>query len=236
MSNLYQLLIYQPLFNLLIFFYNLCGNNLGWSVIVVTFLLRLLLWPWYQKNAFTQRLLSRLQSKFSDIQKKYKSDPQQQTKEMMALYRQYKINPSGLFLFMVVQFVLLYALFRLFQNILAKPNFNIFLYHFISAPASISTHFFGLDLAQPNFILAIILALAQHLQSKISFKTIAANKMTRLNQSLVLYFMPAFIFVIYLKLPAILGLYWFIMVLFGFIQETIANRQFSKWNEQQNIK
>jgi len=234
MNQLFTTLLYQPILNLLILAYQYLGHDLGTAAIVVTLIIRLLLWPWYQKNALSQRSMTKLQPKLQDIQKKYKTEPQKQTQELMALYREHKVSPSGMFLFMFAQFAILITLYRVFQGVLSPtPPYNL-LYGFVAQPGALNNMFLGfLNLSQPNIYLAMIVAIAQYFQSKISMKAMPRQGKTgAFNQNLMLYFMPGLIFFVYLKLSSILALYWLIMTLVGIVQETIVNKKFAKQNIQ----
>jgi len=92
----FNTILYQPLFNALIFLYQyLPGQDFGIAVIVLTVLIRVLFYPLMLKSITSQRALSELQPKIQEIQEKYKNDKERQSKEMMQLYQREKINPLG---------------------------------------------------------------------------------------------------------------------------------------------
>jgi len=226
MGQILNLLFYQPIFNLLVAVYSLVPN-LGWTTILVTLLIRFLMWPWYRKNARLQRQLSLIQPKIKEIQKKYKDDPQQQMKELSNLYRLEKVNPLGMILFLLVQIFVLLALFKDIGLILAHKG-SEFLYPFVSHKEITNYLFLSIDLSQPHFLLALLAALTQYLQSWLMLrrqKKLTSQNPQVLNQTVMFYLMPLLVFFLYLKLPAVLALYWLIMTIVSIVQDLIVWRE-----------
>ena len=94
MANLFHTILYQPLFNALIFLYQyLSFHDLGIAIILLTIVIRLVLFPLFYKGAKDQAILQRLAPKIKEIQTNHKNDKQKQAKAMMDLYRQHKVNP-----------------------------------------------------------------------------------------------------------------------------------------------
>ncbi len=97
--TIFDHLLYFPLFNGLMFLYNvLPGHDFGIAIILLTIIIRFILYPVSVKAVQSQRALQKLQPKIQDIQKQYKDDKERQARETLELYRTEKINPfSGLF-------------------------------------------------------------------------------------------------------------------------------------------
>ncbi|HPO06929.1 MAG TPA: YidC/Oxa1 family membrane protein insertase, partial [Candidatus Pacearchaeota archaeon] len=81
--NIFDALIYQPLFNVLILFYHWLGD-FGFAVIALTVAIRILLYPLAAKAIRVQKATALIQPQMKDIQKKYKDDKEKQALEMMA--------------------------------------------------------------------------------------------------------------------------------------------------------
>src|SRR3990167_4331618 len=96
----FTVLLYYPLFNILVFLYNyLPGHDFGIAIILLTIIIRIILYPVSVMALNSQKILQALQPKIQEIQKKYKNNKEQLAKETLGLYRKEKINPfSGLFL------------------------------------------------------------------------------------------------------------------------------------------
>lgn len=223
----FKIFLYQPLLNALVFLYQyLPGHDFGLAIIALTILIRLILYPFMAKSIKSQKTLSDLQPKLQEIQQKYKDNKEQQTKEVMALYKEKKINPFGGCLFLLIQLPVLIALYRVFWRGL-QPGMLVYLYSFIPRPEVMNPVFIGLiNLNQPNFILAVLAGIAQFFQTKMTMpkklNTNPSNKTSQFSemfQKQALYLFPLFTVFILWKLPAALGLYWLVSSIFSISQQ-----------------
>lgn len=223
--NIYNFLLYKPLFNALVIIYNyLPGHDFGLVIIILTVVIRFILYPVAVKALNSQKALQTLQPKIVEIQKKYKDDKEKLAKETLQLYKTEKINPfSGLFL-ALIQLPILIALYSVFWQGL-KPEKLSNLYSFVSNPIQINAVSFGLiDLSKPNLFFAILAGILQFFQSKMMFpKTIVDTKkeadMASIMQKQMLYFFPFLTVIILLSLPSAIGLYWIVSGIFSIIQQ-----------------
>jgi YidC/Oxa1 family membrane protein insertase len=222
MKEFFHLILTQPLLNLLIWFYNVIpGHDIGWSIIALTLLIRLILLPSFQKSLRSQRELQQLQPKLHEIQEKHKDNKEAQTKAVMEFYKQNKVNPFSSCLPLLLQLPILIVLYRVFFAVL-KGGISGELYPFVADPKIINTVFLGLvDLTRPNYLFALLAGGFQFWQSKmISPKTKAVSDSTaKIMNTQLTYFMPILTVVIALKLPAGLSLYWIITTLFAIGQQ-----------------
>lgn len=230
LGQIFNLILYQPLFNLLILLYQwLPVHDFGIAIIVLTLFVRLILYPSTNQALRSQRVLSRLQPKIQEIQKKYKQDLAKQSQAILQLYRNEKINPLSGISPLLFQFPVLIALFWVFQSFKdgLDPNELSLLYGFVSLPAINSPMFLGLlNLANPSFFLAILAGFSQYLQQKMFLSStpnlVSQNpqgQFSRLLQKQMTYFFPIFTFFILLQLPAALSLYWLSTTLFSIFQQ-----------------
>src|SRR3990172_10391745 len=171
MTEIFHLFIYQPIFNALVFLYDvLPGNDLGVAIIVLTMIIRAVLYPLSQKQIESQKKMQALQPEIKKIQEKYKNNKERQGRELMNLYKEKKVNPASGCLPLVVQIVFIIALYR---ALVAGINFSECgdLYSFVACPEKIATGFLGImDLAKPSIVLAAIAAAAQFLQTKMMMR------------------------------------------------------------------
>jgi len=226
--NAFKIILYQPLFNALILLYiYLPGHDFGVAVIVLTVLIRIVLYPLMVQSIKSQKILSELQPKIQGIQQQFKDDKEKQTREMMELYKKEKINPFGGCLPLLIQFPILIALYQVFWRGL-QPGAMRHLYSFTPNPGTIDPTFFGLmNLAVPNLWLAFLAGVLQFFQSKmLTPKTLKTEKktgqMTQFSNTMqkqMLYFFPVFTVFILWKLPSAIGLYWIITSLFSIGQQ-----------------
>ena len=231
LADIFNLFLYQPLFNLLVLIYNYVpGRDFGLAIILLTILIRLVLYPISVKALNSQKALQKLQPKIQELQKKYKDDKERQTRETLELYRKEKINPFSGLLLAIVQLPILIALYQVFWHGL-KPEAINNLYNFVSNPVHINAMFFGfIDLSKPNLIFAILAGIFQFIQTKMLLpgKENSNSKerdISQIMQKQMVYFLPFITVVILLKLPSALGLYWIISSVFSIIQQYFLTKE-----------
>ncbi|MFA5355203.1 MAG: YidC/Oxa1 family membrane protein insertase [Candidatus Paceibacterota bacterium] len=231
-------ILYEPLFNILVLLYEyIPGRDFGVAVIVLTLIIRFLLYPLMMKSIRSQKIMAELQPKIKEIQEKYKDDKEKQTKEMMDLYKREKFNPFGGCLPLLLQLPILLALYRVFWSGLTDGAMT-HLYSFVPNPGVIDPFFLGiLDLSAPNTVMAVIAGVAQFFQTKTMNKISAVsdnkNQLAGLMQKQMVYFFPIFTVIILFNLPSAIGLYWIITALFSVWQQKLV---FKKNNDQGTVK
>lgn len=229
MSYLYHTILYNPLLNILIFLYNtIAVRDLGLSIILLTVLIRLILFPIFHKSARHQVVMQKLQPAIKKIQETHKSDREKQAQAMMALYKEHNVNPFSGFLLLIVQLPILIALYQIILKSL-KPGVLAGLYNFVSAPLAINTSFLGLINLQERSIFIVVLAgLAQYLQAKLAIpKRESSANLTPAEKTVrqMVFIGPLITVIIFYNLPAAVGLYWLATSLFSIVQQIIVNKQ-----------
>ncbi|MFH0906860.1 MAG: YidC/Oxa1 family membrane protein insertase [bacterium] len=218
--------LYRPLFNALVLIYNIIPfHDLGIAIILLTILIRFILYPLSKKAIQSQKAMTELQPKIKEIQRKYKNK-EEQAREMMVLYKENKINPMAGCLPILIQLPILIALFRVFYTGLDPEQLNI-LYGFVQRPESLNVMFLGIiDLSQRSIPLAILAGFFQFIQAKMITppKTAQSREKSGFDfasamSQQMLYFMPVITVFFALSFPAALPLYWIVITLFGIIQQ-----------------
>jgi len=234
-GNFFNVVLYKPLFNALVLLYNFIpGHDFGIAIILLTIIIRFILYPLSVKAVESQRTLQKLQPKVKEIQEKYKNDKEKQSKEMLDLYKQEKINPFSGLLLAFIQLPILIALYNVFWQGL-KPEGLVNLYSFVSNPTQMNPGFLGLaDLSKPNIGLAILAGVMQFYQTKMLTPPKEKKKdgkepeLADIMQKQMLYFFPVITVIILLKLPSALGLYWVISGIFSIAQQYIILNKSNK--------
>ncbi|MDP3764726.1 MAG: YidC/Oxa1 family membrane protein insertase [bacterium] len=232
--NIFNEFLYRPLFNLLVFLYNtIPGSDIGLAIIAVTAIVKLVFWPLTGKAVKSQRALQEIQPKIKEIQEKYKDNKEEQSKKLMAFYKENKVNPMSGCLPLLVQIPILIALYQVFLKGF-DPNSLSDLYSFVNNPNVIDPMFFGfVNLALPNSVLAILAGVSQFFQAKMTMpknsKLPNAPKasdeyITQAITKQTLYFLPVFTVLISWKLPSGLALYWVVTTLFTLLQQYVIMR------------
>lgn len=228
----YNTIFYQPLFNALIWLYNVIpGHDVGLAIVILTLVIRVILFPLYYKSIKSQRALQEIQPKVEALRKQYKDEQEKLAKEMMILYKNENVNPFSSCLPLLIQLPFLIALYQVFIHGLKSQSME-WLYPFVANPGIINTISVGfLDLSKPSIVLAVMAGAAQFWQSKmmitknpplIKGKEIdgsADEKMMSIMNKQIVYFMPIFTVIIGVSLPAGLSLYWFLTTLLMALQQ-----------------
>jgi YidC/Oxa1 family membrane protein insertase len=245
MFFLFNELVYRPLYNLLIFIYNIIPyHDFGIAIIIVTLIIKFLLVPLSRKQIESQKKMQEMQPEIKKIQAKYKKNKEQQSKALMEFYKKNKANPfSGCFP-TIFQLIFLIAIYQVLFNISRSGLIvsNDQLYSFVTNPGQINQFFLGIinlskaiDLSHltvqaiPQLILVVLAAVAQYFQTKMLMPTQNATpkpkkENTDISQMMskqMLYFGPLLTLFIGIKFPAGLALYWLVSILFAIIQQTI---------------
>ncbi len=227
MGYLYYTFFYQPLFNILIFFYQtIAFHDLGLAIVFLTLLIRLILFPVFQKSVRHQTVMQQLQPKLEKIKKDHKNDSIKQSQAMMELYREHRINPFSGFLLLLIQLPILIALYQIF-NTSVTSELLPGLYSFIQAPREINTYFLNLiHLDKTSIILIGLAALAQYVQAKLSLPKQTGDQSFAGRMGRQMLFIGPVITLVFLwYLPAAISLYWLTTTAFSIFQQTIVNRQ-----------
>ncbi len=239
-GNLFHLIFYQPLYNALVFLVGVIPfHDVGIAVIALTLIVRAILFPLSHRSIITQRKMREIEPEVKKIKEQYKKDSQEQTKKIMALYKEHGVSPFSGFFMLIIQLPILIALYKLFSS---GIKFNLGdLYSFMSMPAVIKAQFLGLiDISKSNYILAILAGLTQFFQMQLAMPKIKKQEagggsfQDNLSRSMSVqakYIMPVFISFIALKFSSGIALYWTAMNVFAIVHEAIVAYRAKKIKE-----
>ena len=252
MAFLFNEFIYNPIYNLLIFFHNVIPiDDFGIAIVAVTIFIKLILIPLSRKQIESQKAMQKLQPKIKELQKKYKDDKAKQSQALMALYKENKANPfSGCFP-MIVQLIFLIAIYRVLFNV-AEAGLVVDvnnLYSFVSDPGQINHFFLGIidltssiDFSQlgiksvPHIILILLAAGFQYIQSKMLLKKqlpkVESKKeepdFAQMMSKQMLFLGPLLTLFIGFRFPAGLALYWLVSTAFMVAQQYYLEKELKK--------
>lgn len=231
MSYLYHTFFFDPLYNALILLFKIFPwADAGIIVILLTILVRLVLFPLSKKAVLTQVKMAEIGPQIEALKEKYKDKPEELAKLTLALYQEKGVNPFSGLVVIVIQIPLILALYQTFFHLPAvDPSF---LYSFITAPAHVSTTFLGLvDIGGKSMVLALLSALSSYFQLQVSAKSQGTPKgnsfgdnLTRNMQSQMKYVFPVIVFFISYKVSGVLALYWLTTNLFSIAQELYVRK------------
>ena len=236
LGNLFFIFITQPIFNVLMLLDHVLGD-FGLSIILLTVLIRLVLFPLTLKQLKSTKAMQAIQPLIADVKKQYPKDQRAQLEATQAIYKEYGVNPAAGCLPLFIQLPVLYGLFNSLNTVLRNHptvtsiNSTIysFLPHFTKLPDSnlnwftfINPHWFiNLGAPDPTHILPVLAALATFIQLRMSQpRTTAATKNAMTQQMQIMQFiMPVITLVFALTFPAGLALYWTTTSVFSMVQQ-----------------
>lgn len=230
--NFFNVLILDPIFNALIFFYNLLGD-MGLAIIAITLIVKLVLLPLANKAFRAQRRMQALQPELKKLQDKHKGDREAMSKELMAFYQREGVNPASSCIPVVVQIPVLIALFFVFRDAVTGQHLDA-LYNFVHRPEHLNSTFLGLiDLSKrPNtglaYLLPVVTGGLQFVQSRMLLPkdgTAPAGPGAAGMSKQLTYLFPALTFVFATTLPAALPLYWATSTLFTIAQQYVIMKE-----------
>lgn len=229
----YQTIFYQPILNALVYLYNVIpGTDIGVAIIVITVLVRLILWPLSAKALKSQKAMQTIQPKLKALQSELKGNKEALARATMELYAAEKVSPFSSCLPLLIQFPFLIAIYHALRDGLASQKLDQ-LYPFVHNPGTIDPNFLGfMNLSAASIPLAVLAGAAQFWQSKMlsgkrpPVKTPGAkdeDTMAMMNRQMM-YFMPVMTVVIGATLPGGLSLYWLMTTLLTVVQQYISFR------------
>jgi YidC/Oxa1 family membrane protein insertase len=237
MLQLFQTLLVKPLFNLLAVIYAILpGHDFGVAVIVLTLIVRAILWPLVNKQLHSQRALQKIQPEVTRIRSEAKGDKQKESAMLMELYREKGINPFGSLLPLLIQLPVFIALYAVLRDMIKPGEIEQLAYPFVkNLPifADIIHHnavfhptFLGfINLAKPAVGLAAIAAICQFFQTRmLSPKNPQGDAQAQAVAGMT-YIFPVITFLIGLSLPSALALYWITTSLVAILQQWLVLRR-----------
>lgn len=187
---MWDLLIVQPMLNILLVIYNLLSSvfgtehMFGWAIIIFTVVIRLITYPLTASQQKSAQAMQKMQQskEFQEMQKKYKNDREKLAQEQMKLYKEMGVSPFGSCLPTLIQFPIIIGLYQSIIRAMADAplpliNLSNSIYDFVNSANLIplNSHFLWMDLGQPERLvifgigiptLAILVAVTTFLQQK----------------------------------------------------------------------
>lgn len=184
-------------------------HNWGLAIIVLTIIIKVVLWPLSYKSYKSMEGMRKVQPLMQKIREKYKDDKQRQNKEVMQLYKTYKINPAGGCLPILVQLPIFLGLYRalLYSIELRQASF------IPTLPFTDFVWLADLSLKDPLYITPIVMGLTMFLQQRL---TPTSGDPT---QAKIMMFMPVVFTALFISFPSGLVLYWLVNNVISIMQQ-----------------
>jgi len=195
--------------NILLWMHERLRLAYGWVLVIFGVLVRVLLWPLNQRAMESSIRMQAVAPLIKTTQEKYKDDPERLQREMMKIYRDHQVNPFGGCLPMLLPMPVLFALFFVFANTIEFRGVP-----FLWLP--------DLSRADPYYIIPLMMGLSMFVLSKVGQIGVPPNPQA----TTMLYFMPVFMTVLFLRFASGLNLYYAVSNIFSIPQQyRIAQRR-----------
>jgi YidC/Oxa1 family membrane protein insertase len=205
----------QPMFLVLSWLHGIFGNW-GWSIIALTALIRMVLFPLTYKGMMSMQKMKALAPKLKELKAKYKKDPQKLNAMTMDMYKKHGANPLGGCLPMLMQIPVFYAIYRLLLNSVELQG----------APWMLWVQ--DLSRMDPYYVMPILMGASMFLQQRMT-----PTNFTDPMQEKVMKYLPVIFTFFFVTFPSGLVLYWFTNNLFSIAQQFVVNQQFANLQDAQ---
>ena len=213
-GEIWNAIAVQPMTNVLIVLSYYLFNSFGLAIIALTIVVNGLMYPLTIKQLHATKAMQDLQPKLAELKKKYGKDKEKMGREQMKLYKESGISPAGCLVPMLIQMPIWIALFYSIRNLLPLApegllnlSQNLYSWDIVYSMVPLSDRFLGLSLAEPNFLLAILVGATMWAQQKMVM-TSTADPKQRAQSRMMLWMMPLMFTFICLSFPSGLALFW----------------------------
>ncbi len=197
--------------------FNKYTNNYGWSIIIITILLRFLFFPLNHLSYRSMKKLQEIQPIVQKLKEKYKNDPQTLNKELMNVYKTYKVNPFSGCLPIIIQIPVFFAFYKVLLMAIELRHAPFILWiNDLSAPERLYLGNLVIPYLGGIPVLTIFMGLSMFIQQKLTPTTLDPI------QNKILLLMPLFLTVLFINFPSGLVLYWFANNILSIIQQLIT--------------
>lgn len=232
--------------NVLVWIYDVVGNNFGLAIILFTILIRIVTWPLNAQQMKGAAAMQELQNDkdWQAIQKKYAKDKEKLAQEQMRIYREKGINPFGSCLPTLIQFPIIIALYQSITRALASTPLDLLkLSRSISLPnvsdlIPLNSKFLWMDLGRPESIailgfafptLALIVAITTYIQAKLTMPASAnPGDQSAAMSGMMSIYMPLLLGYFALTFASGLSIYFITSNILGIVQYAMQGK--ANWN------
>lgn len=234
LATLFHTFIFTPLYNALIGLISVIpAGDVGVAVIILTILVKCILFPLSMKAVKTQMIMRELEGPLKEIKEKYKGNKQEEALHTMALYKEKGINPLSSIAVLFLQLPVIFGLYWVFSKG-GLPQINTdLLYSFIAAPQQVSMEFLGLiHMGAKSILLALLAGGSQFFQARFSLPKLPPrgetatlkDDLARSMHIQMRYVLPVTVTIVAYYVSAAVALYWFTSNMVAIGQELYFRR------------
>jgi len=221
LSELWNAVFLHPIMNGILIVSGALGGSFGLAIIVFTIVVNVALLPLTLRQIRSMTAMQSLQSKMKELQAKYGKDKQKLHQETMKLYKEAGMNPLGCLMPLLIQAPFWFALFQSVTNALAITPAHLLdlsqrLYPWSAVQRAVppDSRFFGMELAEPNLVLVILIIASMWLTQKMMPVVASADPKQQQMNRMMQWMMPLMFGFVFLNFPSGLALYIVVMNVF----------------------
>ena len=214
--GLYNSILYQPVYNFVIALYNFSpGPNLGWAIVMLSLIVRLILLPFTLKGYQTDKLLEEVAPRVKEIEENMHLSTKERRQKITDILRGKGINPTSEIFSLFAQLIFLAILYQVVQQGIT-PNGYHQLYDFVGRPeGSLQTVFFGIDVSHPSLIYGLIAALLLFIEQLWEYESKKDIPEATFSERWYPLLLPIFTFILLMLLPATKAIFLLTSILFS---------------------
>ncbi len=210
--------IAKPLLYVLNFMYKYVPNY-GISIILLTILIKVLFWPLAHKSAQSMKTMQKLQPKLQKLKEKYGDDKERLNKELMQLYKTYKVNPMSGCLPMLLQIPVFFALYKVLLQAIELRHAPFMLWiNDLSAPDRLMIPGVHIPMIDGIPVLTLLMGASMYLQQKMSPSSLDPT------QAKMMQLLPIVFTFMFINFPSGLVLYWLVNNILSIVQQYYVNK------------
>jgi len=236
-SVVFHAVVYNPIYNGLVFFVGLLPtHDVGIAVIIMTILVRIVLFPLARTAIKTQIKMKEVAPEVEEIKRTVKKT-EDQSRAILGLYREKGVRPFASFFLVLIQLPVLLGLYWVFALGGLPQIHEAILYPFVHIPPMVNMEFLGLiDMSKPSAILALLATATQFVYTRLSMgprgqktatEATLSSDMAKSFDLQARFMLPAMVGVIGLFIASAAPLYWLTGNLFMVGQEVLSGRRFN---------
>lgn len=228
--NLWNVIVLEPVLNVLLALAGILFNNFGLAIIVLTIVIRLAMTPLTNRQIKSSKAMTELQPRIQELQRKYKRDQRKLQQEMSKLYKEAGISPLGCLWPMLIQLPIWIGLYQaIMQAMAANPedllalSQHLYQWGLVQQGVPARQNFLWLNLAHPDsyMVMAILTGGTMWLQQKMVTPPATDPRQRQMSQMTTLM-MPLMFGLFTLQFPSGLALYWVVSNIIGIIVQYIS--------------
>lgn len=240
---MFTTLFYNPLYNLLVLFLQVTPHaDVGVSIVLLTILVKIVLYPLNKSSAVTQHKMKKVEKEIKDVKKKH-NDQKDVALKTMEIYQRESIKPFASIIPIFLQIPIFIALYMIFSK--GIVNSPAHLYSFMHFPEAVSTLAFGVfDVSKKYILVGFLTGASYFLLAKIQTKTMVSSpkadddkdsfafQFNDMMKKQIMYVFPLLTGITAAVFPSAIGVYWITSNLIGIVQSYFINLHLTEREEK----